>query len=124
MNASHEVDALDLNRVVQQLAAIKGRIGRSLLDLRKTGVDRAAAIREYEIATARVRVKTDGTVQAKQDAALLDEHCMTLRAAMDIAKESEKYQKSFAAALESDQSNLQTQAKLIDTAMKLAGVRA
>ena len=117
-----DVDVMDLHRVVAELRNIKGALGKAILDLRKAGEHRALTARMYEAHAARARLHATGSVQAKQDAALIDRQCMELRIRMDVAKEAEAYQKARARSLESDQSNLQTQAKLIDTAMRLAGV--
>jgi Holliday junction resolvasome RuvABC DNA-binding subunit len=117
-----ELDGLDLTRVIRELIAIKGAGGRTALAIRKAEAARAQAVRDYEAECAVVRCNTVGSVQAKTDAALTDMKCQRLRKEMDVAKEAENYAKRLATAYEQDQSNLQTQARLIESTLKLAGV--
>lgn len=116
------IDGMDLHRIVRELVEIKAGSGKRVLDLRDAEARRNATVREYEKACALVRLRAQGSVQHKQDCALVDEHCDRLRAAMDAAKEGESYAKASSRQFDSDQSNLQTQARLVEQAMRLAGV--
>lgn len=117
-----ELDALDLMRVMKELREIKGSHGRRLLEIRDRGFDRAKTKIAYEQERARVRNRTPGSVQAKDDAAALDPECDRLRVDMERAKIIETYVKDVSDSFSEDQSNLQTQAGLVKDAMRLAGV--
>ena len=115
-----DTDGLDLYRVVQELRSLYGGGGRAAAALRDAEVVRAQAVRTLEARKAHHRGVATGTVQAKDDYALLA--TMSLWEAADDGKAAETYAKSMARAHESDQSNLQTQARLIEQAMRIAGV--
>jgi len=115
-----DTDGLDLYRVVQELRSLYGGGGRAAAALRDAEVVRGQAVRTLEACKAHLRGEATGTVQAKDDHALLGS--MGLWKAADDGKAAETYAKAMARAHESDQSNLQTQARLIEQAMRIAGV--
>lgn len=119
-NSYARVDAFDATRVIRELDDIRSR-GRRAQAVRDAGTQRAADVRAYEKRRAVVRNATPGSVQAKDDAAVLDEQCDELRAKAEAAKTAENYAKRLADDETSDQSNLQTQARLIEEILKLGG---
>jgi hypothetical protein len=118
-----EIDAFDATRVVRELEALRGRSGQRALNIRNAGKARGEAVREYEKARARVRKRTTGSAQAKDDEAILDPEVDRLREQADIAKLAEGYAKNVADHHDTDQSNLQSQLKLIDRVLGLGGTR-
>ncbi len=114
-----DTDGLDLYRVVQELRSLYGGGGRAAVALRDAEVVRGQAVRTLEARKAHLRAEATGTVQAKDDHALLGS--MELWETADDGKAAETYAKAMARAHESDQSNLQTQARLIEQAMRIAG---
>ncbi|MGZ9830179.1 hypothetical protein ACXYTP_25275 [Tsukamurella ocularis] len=117
-----DIDGLDLHRCMTELLALRGRQGKHVVELRNAEQGRKEAFRELERAAAKVRAGTVGTVQAKQDAVTLDEHCQALQDAFDVAETAENYSKRMANAEREDISILQTVAGLIRQALSLAGV--
>lgn len=115
-----DTDGMDLYRVVQELRTLYGGGGRCAVALRDAELARSHAVRTLEARKAHLRAEATGTVQAKDDAALLGS--VELWETADDAKAAETYAKAMARAHESDQSNLQTQAALIRAAMNIAGV--
>lgn len=116
-------DAFDTERVIRELEKLRRRSNAGLRAkaIRDAGKVRAAAVAEYEKEKARVRRRTDGTAQTKDDAATLDEQCDRLRGAAEDAKVAERYAKDLADEHESNQSNLQTQSRLIEGVLKIGG---
>lgn len=116
------IDAFDAVRVIRELEALRLKGGLRALAIKDASKARARTNESYEQARARVRRATAGTAQAKDDAAVLDEHCSELRERSEDAKIAERYAKDLAAEHESDQSNLQTQSRLIEKILALGGV--
>ena len=116
-----EIDAFSAERVIRELEAMRRRSGQRALTIRNAGNARADAVREYEKARARVRKRTTGTAQAKDDEAILDPQCDRLREEADTAKIAERYANNLSDEHESDQSNLQSQLKLIDKVLGIGG---
>ena len=118
-----EIDPFDAARVIRELEAMRGGTGQRAKTIRDAGTERGKAVRAYEKARARVRKRTSGSVQAKDDEAILDPEVDTLREISDNAKIAESYAKNCAEHHEQDQSNLQSQLKLIDRVLGLGGTR-
>ena len=118
-----EIDPFDAARVIRELEAMRGGSGLRAKAIRDAGTERAKAVREYEKARARVRKQAPGSVQAKDDEAVLDPQVDQLREEADTAKIAETYAKNIADHHDSDQSNLQSQLKLIDRVLGLGGTR-
>jgi hypothetical protein len=116
-------DAFDTERVIRELEKLRRRSSAGLRAkaIRDAGKKRAAAVGEYDKAKARIRRKTEGTAQAKDDAATLDERFDELRSAAEDAKTAERYAKDLADEHESNQSNLQTQSRLIEKVLGIGG---
>lgn len=116
-----DVDAFDATRVVRELEALRVRNGLRAKAIRDASQPRADAVIDYEKARARVRRATEGTAQAKDDAAILDPHVDQLRAQAETAKIAEAYAKNRASEHELDQSNLQSQLRLIERVLSIGG---
>jgi hypothetical protein len=116
-----EIDAFDAIRVVRELEALRGKEGWRAKAIRDTAKPRAQAVRDYERARARVRRATPGSAQAKDDAAILDDRVDHLRMAAEDAKSAEAYAKNLAKDHELDQSNLQSQLRLIERVLGIGG---
>lgn len=121
MSDYNEIDAFDAARVIRELEAMRQGSGQRAQAIRDAGKRRADAVREYEKARARVRRKATGSAQAKDDAAFLDPECDQLREIADDAKNAEKYANKLSDQHDSDQSNLQSQLKLIERILSLGG---
>lgn len=117
-----ELDGMDLHTVQRELRQMKGALGVRALDIRNAETTRRQAEREWKQQCARVRAATSGTITAKNDAAILDPQCMELQAAYDVAEAAENYAKRMGESDRTDVSNLQSQARLIETQLRLAGV--
>lgn len=117
-----ELDGMDLHHVVRELGQMRGALGKRALTIRNEETVRRAAARDLAVRQAQVRANTAGTVQAKNDAAILDEKCQKLLAEFDVAEAAENYAKRMARSDETDVSNLQTQARLIEQSLRLAGM--
>ncbi len=116
-------DAFDTERVIRELENLRRRSNAGLRAkaIRDAGKVRGKRVTEYEKERARVRRRTEGTAQAKEDAAILDERCDHLRGQAEDAKVAERYAKDLADEHESNQSNLQTQSRLIEKVLGVGG---
>lgn len=115
------VDAFDALRVMRELENLRTRGGLRALGVQKASRRRAEAVNAYNKARARVRRATTGSAQAKDDAAYVDPLCDRLYMEAEDAKSAEKYAKDLAEEHELEQSNLQTQSRLIERILGVAG---
>ncbi|WP_280186239.1 MULTISPECIES: hypothetical protein [Nocardia] len=115
-----DIDAFDAARVIRELEAMRQGSGQRALAIRDAGKRRSNAVRDYEKARARVRKRTVGSAQAKDDEAI-DPEVDRLREQADDAKIAERYANNLSDIHDSDQSNLQSQLKLIERVLGIGG---
>jgi hypothetical protein len=121
MSQYDDIDAFDAARVIRELEAMRQGSGQRALAIREAGKRRSNAVRDYEKARARVRKRTVGSAQTKDDEAILDPEVDRLREQADDAKIAERYANNLSDIHDSDQSNLQSQLKLIERVLGIGG---
>jgi len=121
MSQYDDIDAFDAARVIRELEAMRQGSGQRALAIRDAGKRRSNAVRDYEKARARVRKRTVGSAQTKDDEAILDPEVDRLREQADDAKIAERYANNLSDIHDSDQSNLQSQLKLIERVLGIGG---
>lgn len=108
------------DQVIGELEAVRNDAARGPRELEKAERAYLVAKRQFDREYALAYKRADGPVEDRKQQATIDAD--SFAQAMDDAQIILNYVKAHSRSLDSQQSNLQTQAKLVEITYKLAGV--
>lgn len=110
------------DQIIRALEEVRNHAARGPRELEKAEADYLAAKRQYDREYAVAYKRADGPVEDRKQQATIDAD--SFAQAMDDAQIILNYVKAQSRSLDSQQSNLQTQSKLVEITYRLAGVGA
>lgn len=108
------------DQIIRDLEQVRTHAARSAVELEKAERAYLHAKREYEREYALAFKRSSGSVEERKQQATIDAD--TFAHAMDDGQIVLNYVKAQSRSLDSQQSNLQTQSKLVEITYRLAGV--
>ena len=108
------------DQIINDLEEVRNHAARGARELEKAERDFLAAKREHDREYALAYKRASGPVEDRKQQAVIDSD--SFAQAMDDAQIVLNYVKAKARSLDSQQSNLQTQARLVEITFRLAGV--
>ncbi|WGW12714.1 hypothetical protein LWF01_02785 [Saxibacter everestensis] len=106
--------------IVMELTDLKNRVAQGPKHLREAEAEFLEVERQYQREYALAYKRADGPVEDRKQQAIVDTD--TFREAKDVALITLNYVKGLSRSYESQQSNLQTQARLVEITYRMAGV--
>ena len=108
------------DQIISELSAVRNESARGPRELERAERDYLIAKRQYDREYALAYKRASGPVEDRKQQAIIDAD--SFAQAMDDAQIALNYVKAQSRSFDSQQSNLQTQAKLVEITYRLSGV--